>query len=210
MKPRLSSSKKWTAFPKEFTDQIKEVFKQNFNDLVTTGEFIVDGRIYPEEILLRVGYLPSGKIRQANFEVSYTHAKQDALEKIHLCVDAAASMLLEYIEKDGEVDFPIYWKECPFQDHKVFLQYSTVNTDLESQANKLLSEVDASLVQEDADDLSTEDALAIAEIDEELSGVEEILDQDEDEDEDDDEQAEGDKSPRLFGRPRKKVKSKLH
>ncbi len=239
MKPRLSSSKKWTAFPKEFSDQIKEVFDQNFNDLVTEGKFIVDGRIYAEEILLRVGYLQKGRIKQANFEVSqsYSQDKQDALEKIHECVDSAASMLLEYVEKDGDVDFPLHWKEYTFQNHKIYLQYSTVNTDLEAQANQLLSEIDASLVQEDAEDLSDEDALARAEIDEELSGVEDVLgdeepsladdvlitaevdDSDDDEfDETDDEsmedatddEASDDKGPRLFGRPRKKKKDNLH
>lgn len=217
MKPRLGSSKKWTPFPAEFSEQVREAFHQNFNDLVSQGSFHIEGRIYTEEILLRVGYRKNGGLRQANFEVSlqYSQQKQDAVEKIHYCIDAAASMLLEYIEKDGDVDFPLLWKEFPFQEQRVFLQYSTVNTDLESQANKLLGEADASLVQE-GDEFEGEDALTHAEIDEELSGGDEIDLEDKEnfqvDDEDEETENDGnpeDKGPRLFGKPRKK-KTPLH
>ncbi len=67
--------------------------------------------------MLRVGYLEKGRLAQANFEVSMNYAReqQDAIKRIHNCVDAAASMMMEYFKNDGEVDFPYTWKEFPFQ-----------------------------------------------------------------------------------------------
>ena len=107
MNPRLKSSKKWTAFPKEYTEQIQTVFKENFAQYLEDAELIVEGRIYTEEIMLRVGYLEKGRLAQANFEVSmnYSQEQQDAMKRIHNCIDAAASMMMEYLENDGDVDF---------------------------------------------------------------------------------------------------------
>lgn len=169
MNPRLKTSKKWTAFPKEYSDQIHGVFKENFSAYLKNAEVIIEGRIYPEEIMLRVGCHEKDRLAQANFEVSmnYSQEKQDAISKIHNCVDAAASMMLEYLENDSEVDFPYSWKEVEFQGQKLFLQFNTENSSLEAEANKLLGiEEDALLVDEENE---SEDALARAELSEELS-----------------------------------------
>jgi hypothetical protein len=169
MNPRLKSSNKWTSFPKEYLAQIQAVFNENFSHYLGRGELIIEGRIFSEEILLRVGYLEQGRLAQANIDVSinYSQEDQDAVKRIHNCVDAAASMMMEYLEKDGEVDFPLSWKEYPFQGKKVFLQFNTENSSLEEQANKLLG------IQEDAlyqvENETDEDALSRAEISEELS-----------------------------------------
>lgn len=169
MIPRLKSSKKWTSFPKEYSKQIQTVFNENFAQYLSNAEIIIEGRIYPEEILLRVGYLEKGRLAQANFEVSmgYTSEDQDTLERIHNCVDAAAGMMMDYLENEGEVDFPYTWKEFPFKGKKLFVQYSTENSDLEAQANKLLGLEESSLYHEVEED--DEDALSRAEQDEELS-----------------------------------------
>lgn len=209
MNPRLKSSKKWTSFPKEYSDQIQTVFKENFAQYLDEGDLIVEGRIYSDEILLRVGYLEKGRLVQANFEVSmdYSQKEQDAVKRIHNCIDAAASMMLEYLETDGEVDFPYTWKEFPFQGKKIFLQYSTENTSLEEQANKLLGLEGESMLHDEND--SDEDALSRAELSEELSPPrdEEDFSSDENEDEDDlgDDDDENNK-PRMFGGTFKKKK----
>lgn len=164
MNPRLPSSKKWTAFPKEYQTQIESVFREAFGARIGKAKVIVEGRIYTEEILLRVGYLEAGRLKQANFEVSssYNPKKADALERIHDCVDAAASMMDEYLASDGEVEFPLSWSEYEFKKQKLFLQFSTLNSDLEAQADALLgSSVDDTLVDDSAE--STEDALDLAE-----------------------------------------------
>jgi len=204
--PRLKSSKKWTGFPKEYSDQIRTVFKENFASYLENGELVVEGRIYPEEILLRVGYLEKGRLAQANFEVSmnYSQDEQDAVSRIHNCVDAAASMMMEYLENDGEVDFPYVWKEFPFQGKKIYLQFSTENSSLEEEANKLLGMDDTSLYHDE--DETDEDALSRAEQSEELSPPRD----EENAEKTDDEEDEEDKNPRMFGGAKKKKKDDLH
>ena len=212
MNPRLKTSKKWTAFPKEYAEQIVTVFTENFEQYFEKdSKIVVEGRIYPEEILLRVGYHVSGQLKQANFEVSmqYKADKHSTVEKIHNCIDAAASMMMEYFENDGQVEFPRTWKEYPFQGQVLFLQFSTVNTDLEAEANKLLGDTSEELVDDSDED--TEDALDRA--DEQLvhdeeseEDEEDLLDSDE-EDEDDEEEPGG---PRMFSGRGKKKKEDLH
>lgn len=210
MNPRLKSSKKWTLFPKEYSDQILAVFKENFAQYLDQGSLILEGRIYPEEILLRVGYLEKGRLAQANFEVSmnYSQDDQDAVKRIHNCVDAAASMMLEYLENDGEVDFPYTWKEVPFQGKKVYLQFTTENSSLEAEANKILGIDDETLLHDPEE--TDEDALSRAEQSEELSPP-----RDEEgfviEDEDSEEESDEESGPQIFGGgAKKKKKDELH
>lgn len=160
MIPRLVTSKKWTDFPKEYISQITEVFKEGFKAELESVDFFVEGRIYPEEILLRVGILEPGRIAQANFEVSavYDVKKQDAIEWIYTCIDAAGTMMGEYFDLDGEVEFPRTWKEIDFEGKKIFTQFTTVNTRLEAEADALLGAHEKSLVIEE----ETEDALDLA------------------------------------------------
>lgn len=164
MKPRLNSSTKWTHFPLEFTQQIEDVFKQGFAEILKDGKLIVEGRIYPAEITLRVGYIESGRLKQANFEISsdLPPGEDKTLETIHLCVDAAGSMMAEYVEADGEVEFPYLWTECDFNGSRLYMQYSTENSDLEAEANRLLgiSENDSMVAgQIDETDEESEEAL---------------------------------------------------
>jgi hypothetical protein len=163
MIPRLKNSKKWTAFPKEYLTQIEDVFTNTFKKQLKDSQLIVEGRIYTEEILLRVGIREKGRLAQSNFEVSmnYSQQKKDAVERIHDCVDAAASMMNDYFNSnEEELDFPRTWQEFEFNKHPLYLQFSTENTDLESQADALLGQSFADMVQEDRD---SEDALDRAE-----------------------------------------------
>ena len=204
MNPRLKSSKKWTSFPKDYLNQMQVVFKENFAQYLEKGELVIEGRIYPEEITLRVGFLEKGRLAQANFEVSmnYSQSDQDALERIHNCVDAAASMMMEYLENDGEVDFPYVWKEVPFQGKKIYLQFNTENSSLEEAANKLLGIDEETLLHEEND--NEEDALSRAEISEELSPP---RDEDEIEVDNEDEEISG---PKMFTTKTPKKKDELH
>jgi hypothetical protein len=213
MIPRLKTSKKWTAFPKEYSTQIQTVFKDTFEAYVGDAELIIEGRIYQEEVLLRVGYLEKGRLSQANFEVSmnYSREKKDAVQRIHNCVDAAASMMMDYFENDGQVDFPYIWKEVPFQGQKIFMQFNTVNSSLESEANKLLGIDDETLLVDEVEE--SEDALVRAEerveapADPDIEDVEFENDYEDDEDEDEEP---SDKGPRMFSGKGKKGKGDLH
>lgn len=159
MRPRLKTSVKWTGFPKEFNEQIIKIFRENFATQLGSSQLIIEGRIYSKEILLRVGILEKGRLSQSNFEVSmdYSNEKQDAQERIHNCVDAAASMMMDYFEQDGEVEFPRIWQPFPFQKETVYLQYSTENTTLEAQADALLGLSKDGLVREEGTEIDNEE-----------------------------------------------------
>ncbi len=167
MKPRLKTSKKWTTLPKEYMTQVEEAFRESFPTQLKSAQLVVEGRIYTEEILLRVGILEKGRLSQANFEVSmnFSSKKKDAIERIHDCIDATASMMSEYFElkEDEESDFPLLWKEYEFNGLPLFLQFSTVNSALELQADAILGDELKSLVVEEPDEES-EDVMESTEV----------------------------------------------
>ena len=156
MEPRLPFSSKWTPIPDELADQMTEIFQETFASYLKKGRIFVEGRIYLRELLLRVGYMEKGRLRQDNFEVSieYVQDKDNMMKMIHLGVDCAASMLEQFFGQPGEVDFPRSWKNFEVDGRQVYLQYTTVNTELESAADELLGEgaTDALMRGEDLED----------------------------------------------------------
>lgn len=151
MEPRLKSSTQWTAFPVELIQQITEVAEDHFSDYEKEDrKFIAEGRIYPTEILLRLGLTaPKGLLRQDNFEASlqYDPEKEKALDQIHLIVDFLAETWATFFEDAPEnEDLPRLWNEQIFEKKPIYLRYSTENTDLEKQANALLQLDDKQLV----------------------------------------------------------------
>jgi hypothetical protein len=142
MTPRLQSSKKWTALPKELSQQMIEVFQEGFKAPAKRGKFIVEGRIYPEELIFRAGYLETGRLVQANFEVSldFDPKKQNAMEQIRFAMDVAASMMDEYFTEDNFSDFPLLWEKHEINKRVIYLKASSENSELEAKASALLGE----------------------------------------------------------------------
>ena len=157
MNPRLTNSKKWTSFPNDFLDQIKEAMLETFGPKLRGTELVIEGRIYPGEILLRVGFIEKNRLKQNNFEVSIDYSKDQAVDRIHDAIDAAASMMADYFESDGEAELPLSWKEYDLENLKVYCQYSTVNTRLESEADRLLGLDDSSLIKAEGEDVDEVD-----------------------------------------------------
>ncbi|MFN7454352.1 MAG: hypothetical protein ACK5RO_06790 [Pseudobdellovibrionaceae bacterium] len=152
MKPRLKTSRKWTAFPEEYRTQIEDVFRQEFSQMLGDSKLIVDGRIYPEEIVLRVGFLEKGRIAQNNFEASASYKAEgnDAMDNMANCIDAVASMMSDFFQAGEEgIEFPLSWQEYEFEGRKIWLQFSTENSDLEKEADRLLGVDETSLVKEE-------------------------------------------------------------
>ncbi len=149
MEPRLPSSKMWTSLPEDYIKQIQEAFAESFPSQASQGQFVVEGRLYPEEILLRAGYLPNNQLKQSNFEISlaYKKGKDDVIQLIHTGVDVAATMLDDLFQKGQEEDLPRIWMEFEVENKTLFIQYSTTNSSLEEQASRLLKEHDEGLVK---------------------------------------------------------------
>ena len=162
MNPRKKESKKWSNLPPEFSNQIKTVFEDNFSKYLSEKTIKVQGRIYPTEVLLRIGIHRKGELRFHNFEVSLDHSAvlQNTIPQIHLAVDAIASLMIEFFENEETHELPYLWREMPFEKQKIWVQFTTENPDLELEANKLLGITEGSLINED----QTEDDEALADM----------------------------------------------
>lgn len=163
MQPRLSSSRKWTAIPKELTVQIKTVFKQSFQQHIGKGTVLADGRIYPEELLISVGVkLPDSKLKESHWLVSigYSRGKDDVIKLLNLAVDAAGSLMEQLFTSENDYDFPRAWQEVDFEGRKIYIQYSTVNKELENQADKILGVAEGDdLAQGEWEDLESPESI---------------------------------------------------
>ncbi len=179
MTPRNPSQKKWTALPSEFREKAAQVFAQNFIRESKQGSFLIDGRIYPGEVVMRAGYVENGRLKQTNFEVSLdTSAGASApnssvMDKLFLGIDVLGSVFethFEHLQEEeaDEIEYPMAWEEYEFDDAKVFLRFSTVNTALEEAADRLLGESSSPLFQDDSE-VENPDALALATIDTDLA-----------------------------------------
>ena len=168
MNPRKKESKKWSAIPSDLAKQIKAVFEESFSAYLVGKTLKVEGRIYPTEILMRIGINAKGELRFQNFEVSIDHSsqKQDTIQKITLAVDAIASLMVDYFDNEESHEMPLVWHEYPFENEKLWLQFSSTNSDLEVEANKFLGVEDKnSLLVEALDELDALDIPDDEEID---------------------------------------------
>lgn len=149
MEPRLKKSTRWTAFPKDILTQIRQAFADSFKAQSKNGRFLAEGRIYPQEILLQIGYLENGRLKQNNFEISieYVGGKDDIVKLIYLAVDVAASLMQDLFSAEDDSEFPKIWQEFELEGRKIYLQYSSANSALDAEADRLLGEQTDSLVQ---------------------------------------------------------------
>jgi hypothetical protein len=156
MEPRLSTSRKWSPLPAELLQQIQSVFKQSFSKEIGGGTIEAAGKIFPEEILISVGFREKNSLKQSNFIISiaYQKNKDNVLKLLHLAVDAAASLFEQLFAADNDHDFPRLWEEVQFEGRTIYVQYDTTNSDLEAQADKLLGKggSDQDVAQGDWDD----------------------------------------------------------
>lgn len=156
MQPRRPDSKKWTALPKEYLDTVQSIVKAQYKKELSAIEVISEGRVFDKEIVLRIGLLPNGRLKQHNFEVSLDvpEVKDLALAKLNAALDFLGSLLNEFIEKNGfdesevEAELPVLWKPMSIEKNIFHFQYSTVNSKLETMADQWLKQMDASLVNE--------------------------------------------------------------
>src|SRR6218665_889321 len=124
MDGRKPSSIKWTDFPPEYTQQITTVFQEAFGQELGQSHLVVEGKIYPEEICMRVGFREATSLRQANFEVSvdFTPDKQNAIETIYSCIDGISALMTSYFEGTPAESMPIDWKPFSFDRKEMYFQ----------------------------------------------------------------------------------------
>ncbi len=159
-----------TNLPKEFLDNVRQVFTKGFKKQLKERPLYVEGRIYPDEILLSIGYKDSAKsLKQTNFEASMDNVNnKDIIKKLEACVDAISSMMMQWFEANEDLDLPRQWTAFQLDGQTVHLQYSGRNTELEAEANKLLGQkTDDELLIDEAEEEMIENGPAEEEDDEE-------------------------------------------
>ncbi len=155
MDPRLKQNNIWTAFPKEYEDQIKEIFSKTYSKKAKDGSFVVTSMIYATELLISIGYLENKRIKQVNFQTSteFDPNKQNAKKLSLEAIDIIGGLFdihfglseTEQIDKEHEIYSAIWQTSDP--SSKIFTRYSSENTSLEDQANELLGLLDDNLVK---------------------------------------------------------------
>ncbi len=171
MNPRNQIQSSWTSIPEEFSFKVLNALEAEFAKQAKAGEFIVEGKIFDNEILIRIGYLERGRLRQINFEASvdYDRESSEILDSFYLCVDSLGLWMHEYFEKaeqDEDQDLPLTWRPAEFKNNTVFMQFSTVNSRLEQEADRILGMSSSALFNEE---IAGEDAFEHAIIDPDLS-----------------------------------------
>ncbi len=144
MTPQKEESlvQKFENLPEDFVKLVEKSVAENYTDLLQKQTVHADGRIYPNEVILRVGFRNQDGIRQWNFLASTDHdpKEKNALDQLYLCLDALQSMFEEALQSEFEIDFPMDWKEFSWESGSIFLKHDTVNTKLEAEADALLGE----------------------------------------------------------------------
>jgi hypothetical protein len=154
MEPRLKSSVQWTPFPEELKGQIADVMNTHFADYDFNGRFVIDGAIYPSELILRIGLTQNGQLRQDNFEVSmeYSSETDKPIDLIHTLVDFLGPVWETFLEDEPErTDLPSVWTVQRFEKYVLYMRYTSVNTELEKQADEILKMYEKKLVHELSD-----------------------------------------------------------
>ena len=161
MEPRKARQAKWTALPKDYVKQVISALNDSFLDETKSGRFIFEGRIYADEIIVRMGFLEKGRLRQTNFEMStdLKPGKDDTVKLIGLCVDVGATMLEEMFSTNDDSNFPRVWKSFEVEGRNIYIQFTSNNSELEQQADQLLGESADDLVQ-NADEMEESETLA--------------------------------------------------
>ncbi len=174
MQPRRTDSKKWTVLPKDYLDNVQTTVKSQYENELSNVEVISEGRVFEKEMVLRIGFLPIGRLKQYNFEVSFDipEAKDHTLTKLNNALDFLGTLLNEFLAKNGfedsdyEAELPVLWKPMTIDKQVFHFQYSTANTKLESLADEWLNKMDSALVNEtssQAPGFSDDDAYNFAE-----------------------------------------------
>ena len=159
MEARLKTSKKWTNMPAELLDQMGGVFENGFKRQLGNADVQIEGRIYPGELLLSVGFSRANQLKQPNFDISvgFDVKKDNVLKMIHVMFDCAGALFDTYFSAADDSEFPLIWEPLDFEGKKLFIQYSTRNTTLENEADRLLGKDDTLMHADEDEDVDTDE-----------------------------------------------------
>ncbi len=141
MTPRDEKNTAYTTFPEELLIAVQDHFTEEFLNEAESGDFFSFGRIYQNEIVLRVGYLKKGSISQVNFDTSTESSNSQAgiITSIEDLVFGTKELFVDYFKNKNLEHFSYHWNPLN-SSSKVHYKFDATNTGLESQADALLGE----------------------------------------------------------------------
>ena len=144
----------FTVLPPSFLSEISDTLKEAHFES-HPGEFICEGRVFDKEFVVRLGFCQTGALLQNNMEVSLQFQDQTkSSEKLYKALDIAYRYFLEFgfKERSDLIDLPRSWVRVEEEDSSdiCHFRYSEINTRLEAEADRLLSEFADSATSEGA------------------------------------------------------------
>src|SRR3989338_2214649 len=98
LEARLKTSQKRVSFPGDICQLISQSLHEQFPEAAKGGKFVVEGWIFPSEMILRTGYLPNGQLRQRNFEASldFQPLKEKTVDRIQVLTTACLAFMASH------------------------------------------------------------------------------------------------------------------
>lgn len=157
LSPRNEENKSFSLLPPELLETILEIFKDTFQEESTKGDFFCLGQVHQGEILLRLGYVEKGSIKQVNFDTSIDVEPNEphVTDLLDELIVGTKELFINYFKNKNLEDFSYYWNPLETsKNHAIFYKYDATNTQLEAEANKLLGEenLDSSLIHGDMEE----------------------------------------------------------
>ncbi|MCS6838948.1 MAG: hypothetical protein NZ480_08885 [Bdellovibrionaceae bacterium] len=201
MMGRKPSSNRGVKLPRELLWEIQQTFQSAFKSQLPEEEWFVEGFLYPEEMILSVGFGHPKRLKHHHFMLSWDLEEnstkdvdkdnpQEAqsnttvigkrhLQQIFEGVDLINILFTEYLQHaDEDPEPPLYWTPLPIPNQlpQCFYQFSSKNNLLEAQANQILGiSSHSSFLEGDWDsDLDQED-LNLTEIESKLEQNQDTL-----------------------------------
>tara|TARA_B100001248_G_scaffold262141_1_gene256308 strand:- start:1534 stop:2031 length:498 start_codon:yes stop_codon:yes gene_type:complete len=145
-----SSGKKFEVIPPDFCALTEKTILETFAALLRNHSVKISGRIYPEEIVVRLSIFEGDSIRPENISVSLDHdmEKENAMEQIHLGIDVIASALQESMGEE-DMEKPLDWHAFEVEGQDVFIMFDRIHDDLEKQADELLGDSEENIDEEE-------------------------------------------------------------
>jgi hypothetical protein len=125
--------------------QIRDVFQKAYEPKLKGVQWYVEGFLYPEETILRVGFGKPNQLKHHHYILSWNSTSESQMTaQLYQAIDHLDHIMSEHISGD-QSDLPREWKLLTkkIEGGDCYFQYSTENLTLEKLANELLGILDS-------------------------------------------------------------------
>lgn len=137
-------------FPKEWSDELKQVLLNIYGDKCIKDEktFEIFGFSYPNEVLVIISYAGLDKFEApvTLFISADLEEKTNSKKTVDTMFDSAGIFFDSYFAKEADLedeiwnDYVLDWEEADFGTNKIFYMVTRENVALSMEANRILGE----------------------------------------------------------------------